>query len=244
MTTVRQRAHPKLQDYNSRICTTDITNINPIISRPGPLSRKEEKSLDITAADENDGFLIDAEEVRPTHVEIQYMTDSGLHIFQETTFDYLIEEIVEAKVVSLLETIHDEAARRDKIYVYRAVEKFKHLVVAQGAVIDVFHIKVDNRAKSQDFVMRKLPSLMSPGLIVKVWLAPVKMNKTIHRRLCLDVPRPITFMHREKRYQKRKGFSYHVSPPNHMSRRARNVDSIGNIPTTTKLVDMIGDQNM
>lgn len=59
-------------------CTTHTWNENPVTSKPEPSSRKEENAVDVLATDEDDDFLMDTEDVRPPHVQMQCMFESSL----------------------------------------------------------------------------------------------------------------------------------------------------------------------
>lgn len=64
------------------IRTTDIYNVNLIASSPEHSSRKEEDAVDLPDAVEDDECLIQRDDMRPTHVEIQRMNESTLQIFE------------------------------------------------------------------------------------------------------------------------------------------------------------------
>lgn len=51
---------------------------NPFITRPLPLSCKEDFTLDVPVTYEDEECLIDPDEVSPTHVEVKRMTQSIL----------------------------------------------------------------------------------------------------------------------------------------------------------------------
>lgn len=68
------------------IRTTDIWNVSSITSRPEPSSSKEEDAADMSATDEEDESQMETENVEPTHVEIQHMNNSALHMFKILTW--------------------------------------------------------------------------------------------------------------------------------------------------------------
>lgn len=80
--------------------------------------------------DEDEEFLMETEDMRPTHVGIQRMIGAALHVFEETTSVRRIEGIINTKVISLLETANHKGCRGQKTLVYQAVEKFVRRVVA------------------------------------------------------------------------------------------------------------------
>lgn len=57
-------------------------------------------------------------DVRPTHVELKRVTDSALHIFQETSLNGRIEVMVETSAVILPETAYHEASKSEKTPAY------------------------------------------------------------------------------------------------------------------------------
>lgn len=75
------------------------------------------------ATSEDDEFLVETEDVIPAHVEMQRMTGSFLHVFEETTLDRHIQPMVETKLVSLLETANNRPSNGGKTPFYQAVEK-------------------------------------------------------------------------------------------------------------------------
>lgn len=93
------------------IRTADITRIKPNILRPGSLYRIGQVVVDMSGTDRHDGFLIETGHERSTHFELLRMIKSALHVFLEHTLDAHIEEIVETKVVSTLETVNYKAGK-------------------------------------------------------------------------------------------------------------------------------------
>lgn len=75
--------------------------MRPITSNPLPSSCREEDALDILANDEHRKFLRKAEELRPTHVEMQCIIQSAIHVFHNSTMDHHVETIVKTEAVSL-----------------------------------------------------------------------------------------------------------------------------------------------
>lgn len=95
------------------IRTTDTWNVSPIALRPGPLSRKEEDAVDVPETGEDETFQMDPDNIKPSYFEVQCMIEIALQIFEETTLKRRIRVVGETKVVSLLETAHQEAAKRE-----------------------------------------------------------------------------------------------------------------------------------
>lgn len=102
---------------------------------------------------EDDAFLMETEKVRPAHILLQPMIESGLHVSQKTTFDRRIEAMIETEIVSFFEAIIHEAAKGEKTLVYQAVEKVVLGVVTQGAVKEVIHMNVADIAEVQGIVL-------------------------------------------------------------------------------------------
>lgn len=184
--------------------TTDTWNAHLIISRPGPLSCKEEDAIDVLATVEEDEFLIDPGNVRPTYVDVQRMIESGLPTSQGTTLDHHIEVMVVTKVVSSPENAKHEGAKPEKTLVYQTDDKVVRQVVASGAVNEVIHMEANILEESHGFVqhlissliknqsytvsifiwwnsMRKLPSPMRPSLDTELWPTSSKMKELLHR---------------------------------------------------------------
>lgn len=84
------------------IRSTDIRNVEPTMSTPGPSSCKEEVAVDIPGGDEDDEFLLETDDLRSVHVELNRMVESSQHVFQKTILDRRTDVMVETKVVSLL----------------------------------------------------------------------------------------------------------------------------------------------
>lgn len=82
----------------------------------------EEATVYMPAADEEGKFLMILEDVRPTHVEMQGMMESSLHVFEKTTMNCHMEAMIETKVVCLLEYVDHEAAKDDRAPIYQAFE--------------------------------------------------------------------------------------------------------------------------
>lgn len=65
---------------------------------------------------------MDLDDLRPTHVEVQRIVESALQIFENSTLERCYAAILEAELVSLLETANQEPAKREKDPVYRVME--------------------------------------------------------------------------------------------------------------------------
>lgn len=81
--------------------TTNIWNLNPTTSRPESLTRKEEDAFDVTGTEKDDESVMKTDDVMPTHVEIQRMIKSAIHIIQVNILDRGIEVMIETRDVSL-----------------------------------------------------------------------------------------------------------------------------------------------
>lgn len=135
----------------AEIRITNIWNVISIQSRPKPVFHKKENDMDVPASNEENEFVLETEDLRPTNVEIQRMIDSALYVFQESTLNHRIGEMVETKVASLLEITYHEAAKGEKTSVYKDFESFVRLIVFGGGVNVANSTKVHNLAGSQDF---------------------------------------------------------------------------------------------
>lgn len=74
-------------------------------------SCKEGVALGTKIIYKDDEFVMETDDVSPTHVEKQRMIESALHLFQEITFHGGIEEMIEAIFVGLLKTANHEASK-------------------------------------------------------------------------------------------------------------------------------------
>lgn len=82
------------------IRTADIWNVGSTMVNPRPLSCREEDATDMTVTDKDEELLIETEDVRIMHVEMQRMVESTLHVFQETTLERRIEGTIKTIFVS------------------------------------------------------------------------------------------------------------------------------------------------
>lgn len=74
-------------------CSVTCTVVRGLITRqiedefvytwPGPPFRKKEDVVDVLVTDEEDELLMEAEDVRPAHIELQHMIERGLQVFRK-----------------------------------------------------------------------------------------------------------------------------------------------------------------
>lgn len=86
--------------------------MEPTMSRSGRSSPKKEVSFSMPVTVEDDQFVTEIEEIRPTPSDMHVMIQSALHVFQETTMDRRMEKMVETEAISLFEIINQEGANR------------------------------------------------------------------------------------------------------------------------------------
>lgn len=97
--------------------------------RPGSPYRYEEVAVDMPMTSEEDYFLAEFEDVRPTDVEVLRIIESDLHVFREATMDRLMRAMVKTKAVSLLKNANREAPKGEETPFQQAVQKVVPRVV-------------------------------------------------------------------------------------------------------------------
>lgn len=108
--------------------------MNYATRRPLLSSRKEDDAVAVLTTDENDEFLMEPKDVRPSYVEVRRMIESALQIFEETTLERRNDTMMEIKVASLFEIATQEATKLGKIIDYLDVEKMARGADSEGAV--------------------------------------------------------------------------------------------------------------
>lgn len=126
------------------ISTENIFYVNTNPSWHGLLPCKGEDVVDVLATSDDDGFVMETYNVRSKDIEMQHMIELALPIYQETTMDRCIKEMVETKVFSWVKTANYEAGKGKKIPFYQAVQTVLHLAVALGTVNEAVTMNIDD----------------------------------------------------------------------------------------------------
>lgn len=99
------------------IRATDLWNMHLFVLRLVPLSRRKQDPLKFRTTDVHDGFSTPTDGARPTDAKVPCMIASILQVFEETTFECRIENMVKTKFDSLLGAATEEAAKREYSFV-------------------------------------------------------------------------------------------------------------------------------
>lgn len=92
--------------------------MNPASTRPLLSSRKDKDAADVPVSGDDNNFLIDRNEVRGMHVNVQHMIESVLQLFEQIDLERRVEDIVENKVVILSVTTNQQVAKGERTPFY------------------------------------------------------------------------------------------------------------------------------
>lgn len=112
------------------IRTTVISDENPTTSTSRPSFYREEHSVEVAVTDEDYEFVGDADNVSTENVTLQRINESALYISQDTTLKCSLEVTVDIKVVRILESESQQAAKREETPVYHAIQNALHPAAA------------------------------------------------------------------------------------------------------------------